>query len=296
VSAARPVVVVGDLMVDVVARMSAPLAYGSDTPARVASRPGGSGANVAAWLAVAGAPVTLVARAGDDEPGRHAIGLLRGHGVTSAVAFAADAATGTCVVLVAPGGERTMLPDAGANAALSAADLPARAFAAGAHLHVAGYTLLRDGPPREAALEALRRARGAGMTISLDPSSSAPVAAFGPERFLALAGPVDLLLPNRDEAAALTGAADPGDAAQALAAHAREVVVTLGAGGALWTDGRALLSAAAAAPHDAVADTTGAGDAFTAGFLAAWLAGDPPHRALAAGNALAARALARQVG
>jgi ribokinase len=293
VSAARPVVVVGDLMVDVVARMSAPLAHGSDTPARVVTRPGGSGANVAAWLAVAGAPVTLVARAGADEAGRHAVDLLRGHGVTSAVAFDADAATGTCVVLVAPGGERTMLPDAGANAALSAADLPAGAFAAGAHLHVAGYTLLRDGPPHEAALDALRRARAAGMTTSLDPSSAAPLAAFGAERFLALTGHVDLLLPNRDEAAALTGAADPADAARALAAHAREVVVTLGGEGALWTDGEAVLAAAAEAAPGAVADTTGAGDAFTAGFLAAWLADDPPRRALAAGNALAARALGR---
>jgi sugar/nucleoside kinase (ribokinase family) len=293
VSAARPVVVVGDLMVDVVARMSAPLAHGSDTPARVTSRPGGSGANVAAWLAVAGAPVTLVARAGDDEAGRHAVDLLRGHGVATAVALDADTATGTCVVLVAPGGERTMLPDAGANAALSATDLPDAAFAAGAHLHVAGYTLLRGGPPREAALEALRRARAGGMTTSLDPSSAAPLAAFGPERFLALAGFVDLLLPNRDEAAALTGAADPADAAQALAAHAREVVVTLGADGALWSDGREVLAAAAETPAAAVADTTGAGDAFTAGFLTAWPAADPPARALAAGNALAARALVR---
>src|SRR6478609_2086375 len=112
-------------MVDVVAWMAAPLAVGSDTPARVRSRPGGAGANVAAWLAVAGAPVTLVARAGDDD---------------------------------APGGERSMLPDAGANAALAPADLPDGAFARCAHLHLTGYPLLRDGPPRAAALEALRRA------------------------------------------------------------------------------------------------------------------------------------------
>jgi ribokinase len=293
VSPAPPIVVLGDLMVDVVARMSAPLAHGSDTPARVSSRPGGSGANVAAWLAVAGAPVTLVARAGDDEAGRRAVDLLRGHGVTPAVAHDPERPTGTCVVLVAPDGERSMLPDAGANAALAVADLPAGAFAPGAHLHVAGYALMRDGAPREAALEALRRARASDMTTSLDPSSAAPLAAFGAERFLALAGAVDLLLPNRDEAVALTGVADPAPAARTLTEHAGEVVVTLGPDGALWTDGSAVLIGPAGATAGAVADTTGAGDAFAAGFLAARLAGTPPAGALEAGNALAARALAR---
>jgi len=288
----RPVVVVGDLMVDVVARMAGPLAPGSDTPAQIASRPGGAGANVAAWLALAGVPVALVARAGDDAAGHSAVDNLRAHGVdVAAVVLDRDRPTGICVVLVAPDGERSMLPDAGANAAFAAADLPARAFAAGAHLHVAGYTLLRDGAPRDAALEALRRARGAGMTISLDPSSAAPLARFGAARFLALAGHPDLLLPNADEAKALTGESDAAAAARALTASAREVVVTLGAGGALWTDGRVTLEA----PAHAVAadDTTGAGDAFAAGFLAAWLDGAPSGGALDAGNALAARALTR---
>jgi sugar/nucleoside kinase (ribokinase family) len=199
----------------------------------------------------------------------------------SGVALDPDRATGTCVVLVAPDGERSMLPDAGANAALSAGDLPD--FEGGTHLHLAGYTLLRDGPPREAALEALRRARSAGMTISLDPSSAAPLRAFGPERFLDLAGPMDLLLPNRDEAAVLGP----------LTSRAREVVVTLGAEGARWTDGKRTVTAPAAG-HGPVADTTGAGDAFTAGFLAAWLAGAPPEDALRTGNTMAARALGRQ--
>ena len=276
------VVVVGDLMVDVVARMSGPLAVGSDTPASVSYRPGGAGANVAAWLAVAGVSVRLVARAGDDDAGRGAVERLRGHGVdVSSVGFDRSRSTGTCVVLVAPDGERSMLPDAGANAALSPDDLPA--FDGGGHLHLAGYTLLREGAPRAAALEALRRARACGMTISLDPSSAAPLRAFGPERFLDLAGLVDLLLPNRDEAAVLGP----------LTGRAREVVVTLGAEGAEWTDGSRTV-AARAVTGGPVGDTTGAGDAFAAGFLAAWLDGAEPADALSAANALAARALRRQ--
>jgi ribokinase len=274
----RPVVVVGDLMVDVVARLSGPIAFGSDAPVSVSYRPGGAGANVAAWLAMCRVPVALVARAGDDDAGRSAVARLRGHGVdVTCVAFDRERATGTCVVLVAPDGERSMLPDAGANAALSVDDLPTFD---GGHLHLAGYTLLRDGAAREAAVEALRRARASGMTISLDPSSAAPLRAFGPERFMDLAGPVDLLLPNRDEAAVLGS----------LASRAREVVVTLGAEGAVWTDGAVEVASPTVAAGP-VADTTGAGDASTAGFLAAWLDGMAPEEALGAANALAARAL-----
>jgi sugar/nucleoside kinase (ribokinase family) len=66
----RHIVVVGDLMVDVVARLSASLARGSDTPARIERHGGGQGANVAAWLAACGVPVTFVGRAGDDALGR----------------------------------------------------------------------------------------------------------------------------------------------------------------------------------------------------------------------------------
>ena len=82
------------------------------------------------------------------------------------------------------------------------------------------------------------------MTVSVDPSSAAPLERFGAQRFLDALGRVDLLLPNRDEATALTGERDPAAAARALAANAHEVVVTLGADGALWTDGTTTATAA----------------------------------------------------
>jgi ribokinase len=77
----RPVVVVGDLMVDVVAWASAPLAHASDTPAQVTTHPGGGGANVAARLAELEVPVLLVARVGDDAAGREAVAELHAAGV-----------------------------------------------------------------------------------------------------------------------------------------------------------------------------------------------------------------------
>src|SRR3954464_6896294 len=114
------VVVLGEVMLDVVAFHDAPLAGPADTPARIWLRPGGAGANTAAWLARAGVEVTLIARAGDDAARGLALSAM--DGVDLRVGLDANLPTGTCIVLVSPGGERTMLPDPGANTALSAGD------------------------------------------------------------------------------------------------------------------------------------------------------------------------------
>jgi ribokinase len=280
------IVVLGDVMVDVVAHLDGAIAPGSDAPARIAFHGGGSAANVAAWLAAAGTRPALVARVGEDEHGRSARAELMAAGVDARLIADPDRPTGTCVVLVAPGGERTMVPDAGAGDRLAAGDLPDELLAPDRHLHVVGYSLLRYGS-RAAARSAIERARARRMTVSVDPSSAALLS----PAFLELAGGADLLLPNVPEARALTGEADPGRAARRIAQSVPEVVVKLGELGALWTDGhetRRVDAAVGAAPID----TTGAGDAFAAGLLAARLDGASPEDALAAGCRLAAEAVA----
>jgi sugar/nucleoside kinase (ribokinase family) len=269
------VVVLGDLMADVVAAHDGPIATGSDTPARIEFRPGGSAANVAAWLAHAGAQVTLIGRVGIDPAADVALGGL--DGVELRVSRDPDRPTGTCIVLVAPGGERTMLPDPGANDALAIRDVPEDVFTGGV-LHVSGYALLRHGP-RAAALTAMDRAREAGMKISVDPASAAPLAKD--PVFLDRITPIDLLLPNEDEVEVL-----------GRQLNVPEMVITRGARGSTWTDGFERVDERAM-PADVV-DTTGAGDAFAAGFLSVW-PGDVP-RALAAGARLAAEAVQRRGG
>jgi ribokinase len=281
------IVVLGDVMVDVVARLSGPLARGSDAPATIRFGGGGSAANTAAWLAAVGAEPVLVGCVGDDNRGRDARDELRAAGVDARLSVAPELPTGTCLVLVGPDGERTMVPDAGANDALSTADLPDDLLAEGGQLHVAGYALLRPGS-RPAARAAIERASKVGMTVSVDPSSSALLSA----EFLDHAEGAGLLLPNASEAHALTGDTDPERAARALAERFGEVVVTLGAAGALWTNGNEVLRAAAV-PVEAAEDSTGAGDAFAAGLLNARLAGMSTAAALAAGCKLAARAVAQ---
>jgi ribokinase len=283
------IVVLGDVMVDVVARLSGPLAAASDAPAVIRFHGGGSAANAAAWLAAAGAEPVLVGCIGDDERGRQAREELLVGGVDVRLAVDPELPTGTCVVLVGIDGERTMVPDAGANDALREEDLDDELLSPDGHLHVAGYALLREGS-RAAARGAIRRALRAGMSVSVDPSSSALLSAD----FLDWAEGAGLLLPNVPEAEALTALTDPEAAARALAERLPEVVVTLGAEGALWTDGAELLRVPAE-PVGVVVDSTGAGDAFAAGLLSARLSGAATEEALRAGCRLAAQAVT-QVG
>jgi sugar/nucleoside kinase (ribokinase family) len=195
------------------------------------------------------------------------------------------------VVVVTPDGERSMLPDAGANAGLEPADLPDDLFRPPGHLHLSGYALLTEGS-RAAARAALARALDAGLTVSADPASAAPLRRVGVDAVLGWLDGVGLLLPNEEEACLLAGEPDPERAGAALAERFAEVVVTRGAGGAAWFGPGGGRAAVEPEPV-AVVDSTGAGDAFAAGFLDAWLDGAQPRDALAAGCAVAARVVVR---
>lgn len=274
------VVVVGDLVVDVLVTPHAPPAPGTDGPARIVTTPGGAGANTAAWLAAQGVDVTLVARVGDDVAGRAVVADLADAGVRAAVTVDPDAPTATVVVLVADG-ERTMLSDRAAAARLAPADLPP--FGDADHLHLSGYVL--GGGSAAAGLAALATARAAGASTSLDPQFTGELPDLGVR--------VDLLLPNTAELTALTGSPEPASAAGLLDV-AGAVVVTAGRAGASWVDRSGVRTVRA--PSVDVVDATGAGDAFDAGLLAAWLAGAAPEEALRAGCAAGAAAVSRRGG
>ena len=268
------IVVVGDVAVDVLVVPATPAVPGADVRARIRTTAGGAGANTAAWLAHLGAEVTLVARVGDDAAGRAAAETLRAAGVEPVLAV--DPARPTCTVVALVGdGDRTLLSDRGAAAHLSPADLTDVSGAD--HLHLSGYVLL-DASSRDAGLAALAAARAAGITTSVDPQA-AP--ALTPE-FLGWVSGVDILLPNADELHALGGV-------DAVLAAVGAVAVTGGASGASWTDGGR--HCAVVAPRADVVDATGAGDAFDAGLLLAWLRGADPREALDAGCAAGAAAV-----
>lgn len=288
-AAATPhVICLGDVMVDVVARLSGPLETGSDRPARTELHGGGSAANTACWLAYLGVATTLLARIGADVLGVWSSEQL-GPDLATGVTIDPTQATGTCIVLVSPDGERTMAPDAGANAALRPEHLDRTLFAAGGHLHVSGYALFSGARP--AALHALSLARASDMTVSVGAASSAPLAALGAGAFFDLIGSDLLLFANRDEARILTGRDEPRAAAEELSGRVGRAVVTGGALGASWTEPGVLVDAPATATQ--VADSTGAGDAFAAGVLGRYLRGAEPADALSAGHAAGAEACRR---
>ena len=266
------------------------LSLGTDTFAPIRVSAGGSGANAAAWLARSGVETRFVGRVGDDVFGRFLQGEMERSGVGSHLARDPELATGKVFVLVDGEGERTMITDRGAGEALSPDDLPEALFGAG-HLHLSGYTL-SGGSRRETALTALRLARGARMTVSVDPSSVPLLRSVGPDRFLQWTRGADLLFPNLTEGENLTGEAEPGRILEKLLPHYPAVVLKLGPEGALYADGAGEpLRVPAAAVR--VEDTTGAGDAFSAGFLAAWLAGGAPAEALRRGAGRAGEAVGR---
>ncbi|MBO2459273.1 carbohydrate kinase family protein [Actinomadura violacea] len=286
------VVVVGDLMTDTVARAAYPLAKGSDTPAAVTTHGGGSGANVASWLALEGIEVAFVGRRGSDIAGRNRDMELMGYGVDARLVMDQERPTGTCVVMVTHKGDRTMLSDPGANAALLPEDIERckDLFSQGTHLHMSGYSLITEGS-RKAATHALDLARQAQMSVSVDGGSSSPLKRMGAEPFLEWTQGARLLIVTAKEAEILTGRENPAAAAKVLTAWYPQVVIKVGADGALWyTNGRPEPVTVAAEPVEKVVDGTGAGDGFVAGFLPPWLDGKQPADALTAGCRLAAQA------
>lgn len=291
---ARPTfVVLGDVMTDVVCLLRGPLVVGSDSPAPIRVSGGGSAANTAAWLASAGHHAVYVGRVGNDAAGELAVRELTSGGVAIRVAVDDVLPTGTCIVLVSVDGERTMVPDSGANADWSPQDVPADLWHPSTHLHVSGYALVNPGA-RDAALEAVRRARAGGGTVSVDAASTGPIESVGATTFLSWIDGIDLLLANAAEATILTGDTDPAAAARALSASIGTVVVKLGAEGAVAA-ARDSSSVRVDAVQAEIVDSTGAGDAFAAGFMPAWRAGADLQEALSAANALGAQAVA-QIG
>jgi ribokinase len=284
------IVCLGDIMMDVLAALPGPLAPRSDTPAPISLKQGGSAANTSAWLAHCGIDSVFIGKVGADSIGRDAVAELTAQGVSVHIAVDDAAATGTCIVLVAPDGERTMIPSAGANDTLSVADLPELLLCEIDRLHVSAYSLFRAGS-RDAALALMRTASSARARISVDVASSDPIRQTGPERFLSWIPSPALLIANVDEARALTGAQTPEEAGAKLAARFAAVVVKCGSRGALVCVGNEFQQVSGAA-SDAV-DSTGAGDAFAAGLLAGLHHGNALITAVAQGNELGARAVRR---
>ena len=282
------VLVVGDVMTDIIVRPEGPIVPGSDRRAEIRNRPGGSGANQAVWLAAAGAEVLFAARVGASDRAMYE-NYFRGLGVVPAIAADRDKPSGVLVTILDPGGERSFLTDRGANLNLSSEDLPESLLDGAGLVLVSGYSFFAPGP-RAAVQGLLRAARQRGVPIAIDPASIGFLAEVGPHLFRDWVGPADWLFANQDEAELLSGEAEFEMQVQSLGQQFTNVVIKRGSLGAAL-GGRDGLIESRPAPVVAVLDTTGAGDAFAAGFVAALLRGEKAAACLEAGIASGARAV-----
>jgi ribokinase len=291
-------VVVGDLVLDVVLVPDRGLERGTDVTGGVRLRQGGSASTTARWLGRLGADASLVCAVGRDAMGRSLVTAVARGGVTVRAVRVAGARTGRIGVLVEPGGERSFVTERGAALRLRPEDLRAAWFAGADAVHLPAYSLL-DQPLGLAGMAAARLAHAAGALVTVDLSSSAPLLAAGRRAALRLveeAAP-DLLFATRDEARALVGPKRE----ERLVELARVAVVKRGRKGAtiLVREGDQVLRFEVATTPVKVEDTTGAGDAFDAGFLAGWLEarrrGIALQAALQRGAVLGNRTALRQI-
>lgn len=282
------VLVVGDVMTDIIVRPEGPMVPGSDRRAEIRNRPGGSGANQAVWLGAAGADVLFAARVGADERAMYE-NYFRGRGVVPALGGDKTLPTGVLVTILDPSGERSFLTDRGANLNLGEDDLPDSLLEGVGLVMISGYSLFALGP-RLAVQRLLQAARERNVAIAIDPASTGFLDEVGPTTFLDWVGKCAWLFANEEEAALLSGADSMDDQMRILGARFEHVVIKRGRdGAALGRRGGVAVSLPAVLVT--VLDTTGAGDAFAASFVAALLRGDSPDLCLAAGIAGGARAV-----
>lgn len=284
----KRVLVVGDVMTDIIVRPEGPIVPGSDRRAEIRNRPGGSGANQAVWLGAAGADVLFAARVGAQDRAVHEA-YFRGLGVVPVLAGDKDLPSGVLVTILDPSGERSFLTDRGANLNLGADDLPVSLLDGVGLVMVSGYSFFSSGP-RVAVQSLLKAARARNVAVAIDPASVGFLDEVGPRLFLDWVGEADWLFANESEAELLTGEAGFDAQMRALGEQFTHVVIKRGQFGAAL-GGREGVTTSQPAPLVKVVDTTGAGDAFAAGFIAALMCGETHETCLTAGIAGGARAV-----
>jgi sugar/nucleoside kinase (ribokinase family) len=260
---------IGDLMLDVVAQIpTSPheLHLGNDTRTIISTHGGGAAGNVASWLAVLGNDVTMVGRIGNDTAGSAITAEFDALGISYGNIVKEGLHTGVVVCLVDPSGERTMLADNGANAGLEVSDLPALDGVDA--IYLSGYAPLAP-LSREGVVEMVRAINSQGIPIIFDPATVGGMQGVPVEEILSWCALMETVIMNEEEAIYLSELSDCESALNFFVELTPRAIIKRGSAGAIGLErGGQIISVAA--HTSAVVDTTGAGDAFAAGFIDAF--------------------------
>jgi len=264
--------------------------YEAMGPARETS--GGSAANSMAGIAALGLSAGFIGQVADDQLGAIFAHDMRSLGVRfDTPPLRHGPPTGRCLILVTPDAQRTMNTCPGASHELTAEAIDEELVRSAAVTFLEGY-LWGPERPRAAMLRAAEIAHQAGRTVAFTLSESLciPGRREGVQAMID-GGAIDLLFANEDEVRHLTGSNDLDHAVDQLSPKVATLVVTRGAAGSMALEDEQQVEIPAA-PVDRVVDTTGAGDLFAAGFLAARCRGHGLQRCLEAGALAAAEVIA----
>jgi sugar/nucleoside kinase (ribokinase family) len=247
---------------------------------------GGCAANVAIDLARVGVRAGVVGCVGRDPFGQFLIDRLAADGIeTSGVRMLDGVDTSGTLIINVTGEDRRFIHSAGANAVIQASHIPLERLRQAKVFYVGGYLLMPELERPGALVELFRQARAAGVKTVLD--VVVPGSGDHWPKFEQLLVETDVFLPNEDEAALITGYADPLDqAARFRDAGAGTVVITRGERGTLLMSNDRRLRTGTY-PSEFVGGT-GAGDAFVAGYIAGLLAGEDAIGCVKWGAALGA--------
>ncbi|WP_131109250.1 ribokinase [Pseudomonas sp. Sample_10] len=282
------VVVIGSLNMDLVTRAPR-LPRGGETliGESFATVSGGKGANQAVAAARLGAQVSMVGCVGSDAYGKELREALLAEQIDCQAVSTVEGSSGVALIVVDDNSQNTIVIVAGANGALT----PALIGCFDAVLQAADVIICQLEVPDVTVGHALKRARELGKVVILNP---APASQPLPADWYAN---IDYLIPNESEASALSGlAVESRQSAEAAATRliemgAGKVIITLGAEGSLFADGKNC--AHFPAPAVKAIDTTAAGDTFVGGFAAALAGGQSEAEAIRFGQIAAALSVTR---
>jgi len=264
------ILVLGDINLDIIVNLREEINFNTDSESEIHFKGGGSAANFSYWLDYLNHQVRFVAKTGND----FIVSYLKDQFKNTKIDFinlvSENKDTGRIVILLSETGDRTMITDRGANIELSPEDITKDYFKGVGHFHLGAYSFFGGKNMEETAVKIIKKAKENNINISFDPSSYSGLKNYGPQKILKQTKGIDFCFPNLDEGRALTNEESPEAILNELLKYYKNVVLKLGKEGC-YIGNQEGIKKVNQKRKLAEGDTTGAGDAFSAAFIADYL-------------------------